>query len=66
VNVRGDDFDGTPLHWAIHGSVHGWRCKTGNYPGTVEALLAAGAEPPAITAEFKGTDEVRAVLERRR
>jgi ankyrin repeat protein len=64
VNVKGDDFDGTPLHWAIHGSVHGWRCKTGNYPGTVEALLAAGAEPPAITAEFKGTDDVRAVLER--
>jgi ankyrin repeat protein len=64
IDVKEDAYDGTPLQWAVHGSVHGWHCKTGNYPATVEALLAAGAEPPEITAQFSGTDEVRAILER--
>jgi len=40
------DYRGTPLGWAIHGSEQGWHCRTGNYPGTVEALLQAGAKVP--------------------
>lgn len=40
------DFSGTPLGWAIHGSRNGWYAKTGDYGGTVEALLKAGAKPP--------------------
>ena len=64
IDVKGDEYDGTPLHWTIHGSVHGWHCKTGDYPGTAEALLAAGAVAPKITPDFKGTDAVRQVLER--
>jgi ankyrin repeat protein len=43
VNVKGDDYDGTPLGWALHGSEHGWHCKTGDYAATIEVLLAAGA-----------------------
>ena len=39
------DFKATPLGWAIHGSEHGWNCGAGNYAGTVEALLQAGAKP---------------------
>ena len=35
--------DGTPLGWAIYGSTHGWRCRTGDYAGVVSALLDAGA-----------------------
>ena len=38
------DFNGTPLGWAIHGSEHGWYCRTGNYPATVEVPLQAGAK----------------------
>ena len=38
------DFQGTPLHWAIHGSLHGWHCSTGDFAATVEALLKAGSE----------------------
>src|SRR5688572_30074714 len=45
LELRDDDFGSTPLGWAIYGSVHGWRCKTGDYAGTVEVLLAAGAVP---------------------
>ncbi len=35
------DFHSTPLGWATHGSEHGWYCRTGEYPGTVEELLQA-------------------------
>ena len=56
-----NDFHSTPLGWAIHGSVHGWHCETGNYPGVVEALLAAGAKPTEIAS---GTDAVKEVLRR--
>jgi len=53
------DFHSTPLGWAAHGSEHGWYCRTGDYPGTVEELLQAGAKPPA---KLQGTDMVRDVL----
>lgn len=54
-----NDFSGTPLRWAIHGSENGWYCKTGDYPATVTALLAAGAKPPA---KAEGTDAVKTIL----
>jgi ankyrin repeat protein len=55
------DFQGTPLGWAIHGSEHGWHCKTGDYRATVAALLDAGAKrPPAIG----GSPAVQEVLSR--
>ena len=41
-----NDFNGTPLRWAIHGSQHGWFRETGDYDGTIAALRAAGARPP--------------------
>lgn len=54
-----NDFNGTPMRWAIHGSEHGWYRSTGDHPGTVAALLAAGARPPERAS---GTEAVRAVL----
>ena len=57
------DFNATPLGWAIHGSVRGWHCETGDYAGTVEALLNAGAKlPPQVNG---GSEAVREVLRRR-
>ena len=64
IEVRGDEYDGTPLHWAIYGSAHGWRRETGDYAGAVEALVAAGAQPPKLTPEVEASDSVRAVLAR--
>src|SRR5947208_914875 len=52
------DFEGTPLGWAIHGSEHGWHCRTGNYPATIETLLKAGAK----LKKGGGTDDVKEVL----
>ena len=63
VDVKGDEYDGTPLSWAVYGSVHGWRCETGDYAGAVETLLAAGAHV-RDDAGLTASDAVRAVLAR--
>ena len=65
VDVKGDEYDGTPLGWALYGCVHGWHCRTGDYAGVVEALIAAGAQAPAVTPQLEVSEAVRAVLERR-
>ena len=58
-----NDFDGTPLRWAIHGSENGWEKDKGDYAGTVKALLQAGAKPPEKPG---GTLAVQEVLKRSR
>jgi ankyrin repeat protein len=55
------DFHGTPLGWAAYGSEHGWFCRTGDYAGTVAALLKAGAKVPT---EIGGTTAVRELLKK--
>jgi ankyrin repeat protein len=54
-----NDFNGTPLRWAIHGSENGWHRETGDYGGTVTTLLQAGASRPA---QISGTEAVRRAL----
>jgi ankyrin repeat protein len=58
------DHGATPLGWATYGSVHGWHPDQGDYPGTVEILLDAGAQPPPLD-DLTASDAVRAVLKRR-
>lgn len=58
-----NEFKGTPMRWAIHGSENGWHRADGDYPGTVELLLQAGAKAPDETS---GTAAVREVLEQRK
>jgi hypothetical protein len=55
------DFNGTPLGWAVHGSKEGWYRQSGDYPATVEALIAAGAHLPQALG---GSAAVREVLRR--
>jgi hypothetical protein len=55
------DFNGTPIGWAIHGSEGGWHRQIGDYAGTVEALIAAGARLPERPG---GSEPVRDVLRR--
>jgi len=55
------DFNATPLGWAAHGSEHGWYCRTGDYAGTVETLLKAGAKFPD---KIEGSEDVKNVLRR--
>jgi hypothetical protein len=56
-----NDYGGTPLNWAIHGSINGWYAEKGDYPATVEVLIKAGALLPATPG---GTDAVQEVLRR--
>jgi ankyrin repeat protein len=42
VNLKGDEYDGTPLDWALHGAGHREACSTGDYAATIAALRAAG------------------------
>ena len=55
------DHHSTPMGWAVFGSMNGWHSATGNYAGTVEALLRAGAKAPA---KLDGSEAVQAVLRR--
>ena len=64
LEILGDAFDLPPLGWALHGSVHGRYKDTGDYAGTVEALLEAGAMAPPLSADLEASEPVRAVLRR--
>ena len=54
------NFHATPMGWATWGSLHGWHAKTGDYAGTVRALLEAGAKIPE--GEIQASEAVLAVL----
>ena len=64
LEVTDGDHGGTPLGWAIHGSMHGWRLRTGDYPAVVEVLLNSGARPPQVTDGLQASAAVRQVLEK--
>jgi hypothetical protein len=54
-----NDFAGTPMRWAIHGSENGWHRQTGDYGATVEALIRVGAKAPE---KIEGSAPVREAL----
>ena len=60
VDVMEHTHNGTPIHWALYGSVHGWRTQTGDFVGVVDALLGAGAQLPQPVQV--ASDAVRAYL----
>jgi ankyrin repeat protein len=61
LEVHDADFRGSPLGWAIYGSEHGWNGAAGDYSGSVEALITAGAKLPD---KLGGTPAVQGVLRR--
>lgn len=62
LEVRDAVYDGTPLHWALHGSLHSWERGAGDYGATVAALLAAGAQAPVSFDETRASREAIAAL----
>ena len=54
-----NDYKGTPLDWAIHGSENSWHPEKGDYAATVRVLLEAGAKLPG---KLDGSEAVRAAL----
>jgi len=64
LELRGNEWDITPLTSALHGSEHGWHKETGDYGSTVDALLRAGAKAPELSDDLEASDAARAVLGR--
>ena len=60
LELKSKEYAGTALSWAIFGSGNGWNRESGDYVGTVEALLEAGAVVPPHAV---GLDPSEAVLE---
>lgn len=52
----------TALGSALHGSMNGWHRDTGDYLGTVEALLNSGAKAPKVTDALEASDGIRDLL----
>jgi ankyrin repeat protein len=62
INVFESDHGGSPLAWALHGSLHSWERQHGDYPAVTRALLAAGAQLPTPDHPLHATEEVLEVL----
>lgn len=64
LDVHDAQFDGTPLDWALHGSLHGWGRAESDYAAVVGSFLDAGAEVPT-RRPIRASDLVLAELRRR-
>ncbi|AXC11053.1 inversin protein alternative isoform, putative [Acidisarcina polymorpha] len=62
VNVFESEHGGSPLAWALHGSLHGWHRSSGNYVEVALALLNAGATVPQFERPLEATEEVLEVI----
>ena len=64
VNVFETEHGGSPLGWALHGSMRSWERTKGDYPAVARALLNAGAEiPKPEQMPLEGAEDVLAVVE---
>jgi ankyrin repeat protein len=64
LEVKDLAHQGTPMDWALYGSLHGWYCETGDYAGVVTALLDAGSTTPG--ENVNASEAVMAALRARR
>ena len=62
LELKSREYEGTALGWALYGSGNGWHRDTGDFVGTVRALLKAGAVVPANAEELEPSDAVLEVL----
>jgi len=62
LEKKSRDYAGSALSWAIFGSGNGWHRDTGDYVGTVQALIEAGAVAPPHAADLDPSDAVFELL----
>ena len=62
LELKSREYEGTPLGWALYGSGNGWHRDTGDFVGTVQALLEAGAMVPPNPEELEPSEVVLEVL----
>jgi hypothetical protein len=62
LELKSREHEGTALGWAIYGSGNGWHRDTGDFLGTIQALLQAGAILPPHAEELEPSDGVLEML----
>ena len=62
LELKSREYEGTALGWAVYGSGNGWRRETGNFIGTIRALLEAGAMLPLHAGELEPSEAVLEML----
>jgi ankyrin repeat protein len=62
LELKSQEYAGTALSWALYASGNGWHRDTGDFAGTVRALLEAGAAPPPAPEALEPSDAVLEVL----
>jgi ankyrin repeat protein len=62
LELKSREYAGSALAWAVFGSGNGWRRDTGDYVGTVQALLESGAIVPENAQDLEPSDAVLEML----
>jgi ankyrin repeat protein len=62
IDIFEKEHGGSPLAWALHGSLHSWEREKGDYAGVTRALLAAGATLSKPERPREATEEVLAII----
>jgi ankyrin repeat protein len=62
LELKSREHEGTALGWALYGSGNGWHRDTGDFVGTVRALLEAGAALPPHAADLEPSEAVLDVV----
>jgi len=62
LELKSQEYSGTALSWALYASGNGWHRDTGDFVGTVRALLDAGATLPPDHEALEPSDAVLEVL----
>jgi ankyrin repeat protein len=62
LDLKSQEYSGTALSWALYASGNGWHRDSGDFVGTVRALLDAGAALPPDPEALEPSDAVLEVL----
>jgi ankyrin repeat protein len=62
LELKSREYAGTAVSWTVFGSGNGWHRETGDYVGTMRALLEAGATVPPNALELEPSDAVMEML----
>jgi ankyrin repeat protein len=62
IETKSREYAGTALSWALYASGNGWHRSTGDFVGTVRALLDAGAALPSDPEALEPSDAVLEAL----
>lgn len=62
IETKSREYSGTALSWALYASGNGWHRSTGDFVGTVRALLDDGAALPPDPEALEPSDAVLEVL----